>query len=162
MTTEADAWQVDPVKYPNARLLVDVCSEFFAEIEDLTPGRDLEEYLNKNYNRGNRFYDEICRLIKLGIEEGWAADTELDGPKYRRSKIVLPSAKTKFFSLTSVWMDSQEIYSGQYHKHVYGEINCLIPFDETAEMKGMQGWRSHGWTSPAAGTHHFPQVSRQI
>lgn len=82
----------------------------------------------------------------------------MDGPKYRRSKIKLPSAETRFFSLTTVYMQSQEEYSGQYHKHPYGEINCVIQIDKTAELKGMQGWQSAGWTSPGAGTHHYPQV----
>lgn len=161
MTTDiTDVWQVDPVKWPNAQSLVDVCNEFFAEIEDLTPGKDLEEYLNKNYGKGTRIYDEISRLMKLGVEEGWACNTEITGQHYRRSRVINPSAMTRHFSLTSVWMDSQEVFSGEYHKHVYGEINCVIPFGETAQMKGMQGWMGHGWTSPGAGTHHFPQVRR--
>lgn len=82
----------------------------------------------------------------------------MDGPKYRRSKIKLPSAETRYFSLTTVYMDSQEEYSGQYHKHPYGEINCVVQIDKTAELKGMQGWQGAGWTSPAPGTHHYPQV----
>lgn len=159
MVTEPNPWQVDPDKYPNAVLLVEVCKKFFAEIEDLTPGRDLEEYLNKNYNVGHPYYEEINRLIKLGMVEGWACNIEIDGRKYRRSKLLAPSADTRFFSLTTVWMDSQEVYSGEYHKHVYGEINCIIPVDDAAELKGMQGWRHSGWTCPGAGTHHYPQVS---
>ena len=53
---------------------------------------------------------------------------------------------------------SDEVYSGQYHQHPYGEINCVIPIDASAELKGMQGWQGAGWTSPGAGTHHYPQV----
>lgn len=55
-------------------------------------------------------------------------------------------------------MDSQDEYSGQYHSHPYGEINCVIQLDDAAELKGMQGWQGAGWTSPGAGTHHYPQV----
>ena len=157
-TSDMDVWQVDPVKWPNAQSLVDTCGEFFAEIEDLTPGKDLEEFLNKTHGAGTKHYEAISRLMRIGLEEGWAASTEVGGPHYRRSKIILPSPQTRFFSLTSVWMDSQELFSGEYHKHVYGEINCIIPFNETAQMKGMQGWMGHGWTSPGAGTHHYPQV----
>lgn len=82
----------------------------------------------------------------------------MDGRKYRRSKVKLPSAETRYFSLTTVYMESQEEYSGQYHKHPYGEINCVVQLDETAELKGMQGWQKAGWTSPGPGTHHYPQV----
>ena len=64
---------------------------------------------------------------------------ELDGPKYRRGKIALPSAATKYMSITTVYMDSQEEYSGQYHVHPYGEINCVVQIDPSAELKGMQG-----------------------
>lgn len=72
----------------------------------------------------------------------------MDGSKYRRSKIKLPCQETRFFSITTVYMDSEEEYSGQYHSHPYGEINCVIQLDDTAELKGMQGWQKAGWTSP--------------
>lgn len=55
-------------------------------------------------------------------------------------------------------MDSQERYAGQYHVHPYGEINCVVQIDESAELKGMQGWQGAGWTSPGPGTHHYPEV----
>lgn len=32
--------------------------------------------------------------------------------------------------------------------HTYEEINCVVQLDETAELKGMQGWQGAGWTSP--------------
>jgi hypothetical protein len=59
-------------------------------------------------------------------------------------------------------MDSQELYRGNYHSHPYGEINCVIPLNETAQLKGMSGWQGAGWTSPGAGTHHYPEVSVQV
>jgi hypothetical protein len=49
-------------------------------------------------------------------------------------------------------------YSGQYHSHPYGEINCVVQVGKTAELKGMQGWQGAGWTSPGPGTHHYPEV----
>ncbi|KAI5240268.1 hypothetical protein E4T43_06196 [Aureobasidium subglaciale] len=49
-------------------------------------------------------------------------------------------------------------YSGQYHSHPYGEINCVVQVDSTAELKGMQGWQGAWWTSPGSGTHHYPEV----
>lgn len=56
-------------------------------------------------------------------------------------------------SITTVYMDSDEEYSGQYHSHPYGEINCVVQIDKSAELKGMQGWQGAGWTSPGPGTH---------
>lgn len=87
------------------------------------------------------------------MEEGWAANIEVSGPKYRRSKIAVPKEETKYFSITTVYMESEEGFKGQYHKHPYGEINCVVQIDETAELMGMSGWQGAGWTSPGAGTH---------
>lgn len=109
-----------------------------------TPGHELEAYLNTHYGPGNAYYDDFCSLIKEGVQQGWVARTELDGPRYRRGKIALPCAESRFFSITTVWMDSQEEYSGQYHAHPYGEINCVVQFDETAQLQGMQGWQGAG------------------
>ena len=55
-------------------------------------------------------------------------------------------------------MESEDEYSGQYHAHPYGEINCVVCVDDGAQLKGMQGWQGAGWTSPGPGTHHYPQV----
>lgn len=55
-----------------------------------TPGKDLESHLNANYGPGNAFYEDFCTLVKKGIEEGWAASGELDGPKYRRGRVRFP------------------------------------------------------------------------
>ena len=91
-----------------------------------------------------------------GLDEGWVANVEIDGKKYRRSKVSLPKAETEHLSITTVYMRSDENedeYLGQYHKHPYGEINCVVLIDKTAELMGMQGWQGAGWTSPGAGTH---------
>lgn len=125
-----------------------------------TPGKDLESRLNKDYGPGNRYFEEFCYYIKSGLTEGWVAQTEIDGKKYRRGKIALPSAATRYFSITTVYMDSEEEYRGQYHSHPYGEINCVIQLDPGAELKGMQGWQGAGWTSPGPGTHHYPEVRK--
>lgn len=83
----------------------------------------------------------------------------MDGAKYRRSKVRLPTADTRFFSITTVYMESQDVFAGQYHQHPYGEINCVVQLDKEAELMGMQGWQGAGWTSPGPGTHHYPEVS---
>ncbi|KAH6671971.1 p-hydroxylaminobenzoate lyase [Halenospora varia] len=151
---------VDLEKYPNAKKLVERAHEFFEKIETLTPGKELERKLNAEFGPGNEYYEDFCKYVKIGLDEGWAANIEVDGPKYRRSKISLPTDITKFFSITTVYMESEEEYSGQYHVHPYGEINCVVQLTEGAELKGMQGWQGAGWTSPGPGTHHYPQVRK--
>lgn len=132
----------------------------FTHTTHSTPGRDLEQRLNRDYGPGNPYYEDFSRLIRQGIEnnEGWVATDEIDGPKYRRTRICSPTETTRYFSITTVYMDSQEVYRGQYHSHPYGEINCVVLIDPTAELKGMSGWQGAGWTSPGAGTHHYPEV----
>lgn len=49
-------------------------------------------------------------------------------------------------------------FKGQYHKHPYGEINCVITLDKGARLRGMSGFQGDGWTSPGPGTHHYPEV----
>lgn len=59
-------------------------------------------------------------------------------------------------------MNSKDVFSGQYHSHPYGEINCVVQIDESAELKGMQGWQGAGWTSPGAGTHQWVAASYMV
>ncbi|KAL5359375.1 hypothetical protein BJX96DRAFT_174292 [Aspergillus floccosus] len=147
-------------QHPNKLRLLETAREFFAEVENLTPGKELEHYLNENYGPGNKYYETFCSLVRQGIEnnEDWIAVDELDGRKYRRSRIMSPCEESRYFSITSVYMDSAEEYSGQYHQHPYGEINCVVQLTPGAELKGMSGWQGAGWTSPGPGTHHYPQV----
>jgi hypothetical protein len=77
------------------------------------------------------------------------------------SQISPPSPTTLYMSITTVFFDSQEIYAGQYHKHPYGEINCVVPIDDTFELEGLpvgENWQGAGWTSLAPGTHHYPRA----
>jgi len=150
--------EVDIEVHPTARKLVRRCQEFFSQIDNLTPGKGLEAKLNSEYGSGTPIYEDICTYVREGLKEGWVANIEIDGRKYRRSQICMPSAETHYFSITSVYFDSEEEFSGQYHVHPYGEINCVVQIDKTAELKGMQGWQGAGWTSPGPGTHHYPQV----
>ncbi|KAL4900420.1 hypothetical protein BDW74DRAFT_182751 [Aspergillus multicolor] len=146
--------------HPNAEKLISTAEEFLSEVADLTPGTILENHLNTTYGPGNKYYDTFRSLIlqALSNAEPWVATDPLDGPKYRRSRLVAPSERTRYFSITTVYMESVSEYRGQYHLHPYGEINCVIPVTEGAELKGMNGWQGAGWTAPAAGTHHYPEV----
>lgn len=128
-----------------------------------TPGKSLEEYLNKNYGPGNARYEELARLVRLGLGEGWAANVAIDGARYRRSRVSGPTEATRFCSVTTVYMATragEDDFKGQYHAHPYGEINCVVPIDEGAELRGLNGWQGAGWTSPHAGSHHYPQCRK--
>src|ERR1700744_2678477 len=79
---------------------------FLKEVKDMTPGAEMERWLNEKYGEGSDLYRDLSRLIRTGVEEGWAANQEIDGPDYRRSRILEPSPETFHFSITAVYMNS--------------------------------------------------------
>lgn len=144
---------------------------FLAVVKDMTPSAELERWLNQTYGPDTDLYRDLARLCRLGVLEGWAANEEIEGPTYRRSRIVEPSAETFHFSITAVYMQSnaprafnddsehgEDVIRGQYHGHPYGELNLVVPIDEGAELKGLQGWQGAGWTAPHPGSRHYPEV----
>jgi hypothetical protein len=136
------------------------------EVKDMTTGSEVEQWLNTKYGVESALYRDLSRLITVGVKDGWAADTEVAGPRYRRSQVVMPSAETLFFSATAVLMDSTDntqnnpegSFRGAPHLHPYGEINLVVPLNEGAALAGPDGWRYGGWTAPAPGSRHFPEV----
>lgn len=146
--------------------LVARCLPFLEEVKDMTTGVDVEQWLNTKYGVDSDLYKDLARLITLGVKEGWAADVEISGPKYRRARLVAPSAETFYFSITAVLMDStdngqnnsEDAFRGDYHSHPYGEFNLVVPLNEGAALAGPSGWCYGGWTAPAPGSHHFPEA----
>lgn len=149
--------------------LIERSIPFLREVKDMTPGADMEKWLNKKYGEDSDLYKDLSRLIKLGLEEGWAANIDISGRNYRRSKILEPTPETFHFSITSVYMNSKDprvfkddnnddVLRGDYHGHPYGELNMVVPLDKGAELKGLQGWQGPGWTAPDPGSRHFPEV----
>lgn len=108
----------------------------------------------------------LASLIRGGVADGWAANAEIAGPHYRRSRLAEPSAGTAYFSITAVYMDSMatsganaaSVFRGDYQAHPYGELNMVIPLTPGAQLAGPLGWRGTGWTSPAPGSHHYPEA----
>ncbi|MCP3716225.1 DUF4863 family protein [Paraburkholderia sp. CNPSo 3281] len=136
------------------------------EIKDMTAGTEVEQWLNSKYGVESALYRDLSQLIIAGVNEGWAADIEVAGPRYRRSRVVVPSAETLFFSATAVLLDSTDntqnnpegSLRADDHLHPYGEINLVVPLNEGAALAGPNGWCYGGWTAPAPGSHHFPEV----
>lgn len=54
------------------------------EIKDMTASTEVEQWLNAKYGVESELYNNLARLIALGVREGWAADIEIAGPRYRR------------------------------------------------------------------------------
>ncbi|MEM5432992.1 DUF4863 family protein [Cupriavidus oxalaticus] len=146
--------------------LIEHCIPFLEEVKDLTAGTEVERWLNQKYGPDSELYQTLSRLVRKGVEDGWAANIAIDGPSYRRSRISEPSERTLHFSITAVYMDSagnlqghpDQRFRGQYHGHPYGEFNMVVPLDRGAALNGPNGWCSGGWTAPAPGSHHYPEA----
>lgn len=146
--------------------LIERCLPFLEEVKDMTAGTEVERWLNERRGPGSALYDTLARLIQQGVRDGWAANVEIDGPLYRRSRLLEPSERTHHFSITAVYMDSrgntqgnpEGSYRGQYHAHPYGEFNMVIPVTPGAALAGPNGWCEAGWTAPPPGSHHYPEA----
>jgi hypothetical protein len=149
--------------------LIERSIPFLSEVKDMTPGAAMERWLNQKYGKGEPLYEDLARLIKWGVEEGWAANIEISGPNYRRSRILEPSPETFHFNITAVYMNSADprairdengdvILRGDFHVHPYGEVNLVVPIDSGAQLRGLQGWQGAGWTAPDPGTGHYPEA----
>ncbi|MFM0145027.1 4-hydroxylaminobenzoate lyase, partial [Paraburkholderia sp. RL18-085-BIA-A] len=104
--------------------LIARCLPFLEEVKDMTTGSEVEQWLNDQYGTDSEFYQDLARLIRIGVEEeGWAANIEIAGWNYRRARLVEPSEKTFGFSITTVYMDSrgndqanpEGSFRGDYH-----------------------------------------------
>ena len=153
-------------KHQDRDALIGRSLPFLEEVKDMTAGTDVERWLNQKYGPDSELYQTLSRLVQKGVQDGWAANAELDGPAYRRSRIAEPSAQTHHFSITAVYMDStgnrqghpDGRYRGQYHAHPYGEFNMVVPLNPGAALNGPNGWCHAGWTAPAPGSHHYPEA----
>lgn len=151
---------------PDQHALIACFTPFLQEIMDMTPGDELEQWLNTTHGVESSLYKDISRLLRIGVAEGWAADSEIGGAHYRRSRIIAPCAETCFFSATAVLMDSTNTtqrhaegsFRGDFHAHPYGEINLVVPLRKGAALAGPNGWCHGGWTAPGPGSQHFPEV----
>jgi hypothetical protein len=138
--------------------LIERSIPFLESIKNKTAGEELETWLNATHGPGDPVWDDLAALVREGVEQGWAANVEVDGPGYRRSRIAEPSERLSWFSITAVYMDSVPVYRGQYHQHPYGEVNMVVPLDEGAQLGGPRGWQGGGWTAPDPASHHYPEV----
>src|SRR5690606_5070296 len=86
--------------------LIERSIAFLDEVKDMTAGTGTERWLNREYGPDSGLYRALARLVTQGVQDGWAANVELDGPVYRRSRIADPSERTHHFSITAVYMDS--------------------------------------------------------
>ena len=140
-----------------AQDLIERSIPFVQEVKNRTAGTSLETWLNEHHGPGTPVYDDLAEMITEGVRAGWAANIEVEGRTYRRSRIAEPQQRLEWFSITAVYMDSEDVFRGQYHQHPYGELNLVVPLNPGAVLRGPNGWCGAGWTAPAPGSHHYPE-----
>ena len=111
----------------------------------------LEARLNAEMGPESEAFTEMTRLLRLGIDEGWAGYEVIDGDNYRRGRLVNNTGGAHEFAVESARLKDVK---GNYHTHTLGEINMIQPVDETATFCGA----GRGWKVFAPGTSHYPTV----
>jgi hypothetical protein len=137
---------------PHKNEFIDTVHAICDAIRALPLDEALETRLNREYGAGTQTFDRLAQLLKLGVEEGWAAYVDIQGPQYRRGQIAEPSQETAGMSVESGLLRDVK---GQYHCHTKGEINMIIPLEEGAQFCG----HGEGWRVFEPMSEHFPTVT---
>lgn len=121
-----------------------------SDIAGLPVEPGLEPELNAGFAPGSPVFDELEKLCHQGVHDGWLCAREHGGIKFGR--IIKPSDKTADFSVDVVEMEN---IAGPYHVHPGGEIDMIMPLDDTARFDGAgRGWKVYG-----PGSGHRPTVT---
>ena len=110
----------------------------------------LRARLNRDMGAGSDIYRDGFAACRQGVAEGWMCSREGGGIRYGR--VVKPDEGLHGFSVDVVDMDS---LAGPHHSHPLGEIDLIMPLDDSARFDGQgAGWLVYG---PASA--HRPTVT---
>jgi Domain of unknown function (DUF4863) len=137
---------------PHKPELLVALDRLFAFIGDDPLDAKLEAKLNDHYGAHTHGFAELQRLLRLGIQEGWACYDEIDGPNYCRGRLVNSTAGVHQFAVESARLRDVR---GNYHRHPLGEINMIQPIDPEGAFCGSGA----GWKVFAPDTSHYPTVT---
>jgi len=110
----------------------------------------LEAALNRAFPPGGAEFEALAAACRAGMDEGWLGEREHGGIRFGRP--IKPGPETAGFSVDVVRYKN---LAGPHHGHPKGEIDFILPIDETAEFDG----RGAGWLVYEAGTEHHPTIS---
>ena len=111
--------------------------------------KNLENDLNTEFPKSGEVLNGIKQACHDAIAAGWMCKYEGGGIKYGR--VIKPAPATSNFSVDVVLMKD---LAGPHHKHPQGEIDLIMPIDDSAEFD-QQG---EGWMVKEAGSAHSPTV----
>ena len=132
--------------------LVSLLDELIDYIGSSPLDQDLEARLNSEYGPGTATFQEMKRLLRVGIDEDWACYQVIDGDNYRRGRLGAAPDGVHDFVIESARLNDVK---GNYHTHPLGEINMIQPVDPTGQFCGS----GEGWKVFAPGTSHYPTVT---
>lgn len=130
---------------------------FKALLQDITRAigsrpldKQLQTWLNTEHGATSPLYQQLKAACEVGVAEGWLCQREGGGIKYGR--IFKPDDELHGFSVDVVDMDT---IAGPHHTHPLGEIDLIMPQDDTATFDG----HGAGWLVYRPGTAHPPTVA---
>lgn len=110
----------------------------------------LQAWLNQQHGVGSPTYRALADACRAGVAGGWLCQREAGGIKYGR--IFKPAEDLQGFSVDVVDMDR---VVGPHHTHPTGEIDLVMPLDDSACFDG----HGAGWLVYPPGSAHPPTVS---
>ena len=110
----------------------------------------LQTWLNTEHGATSPLYTQLKAACETGVAEGWLCQREGGGVKYGR--IFKPDSGLSGFSVDVVDMTN---VAGPHHTHPLGEIDLVMPLDDTATFDG----HGAGWLVYGPGTAHPPTVA---
>lgn len=110
----------------------------------------LQTWLNQELGADSPTYRQLKAACEQGVAEGWLCQREGGGLKYGR--IFKPDDALHRFSVDVVDMNT---LAGPHHAHPLGEIDLIMPLDDTATFDG----RGAGWLVYGPGSAHSPTVA---
>lgn len=124
-------------------------AQLTAQIASRPLNTELDQWLNTEHGAQSATYAQLRATCEAGVREGWLADREGGGIRYGR--IFKAAEDLHGFSVDVV--DMKDI-AGPHHVHPEGEIDLIMPMDETATFDG----RPAGWLVCPPGSAHRPTV----
>lgn len=120
------------------------------QIGDRALDTPLQTWLNQELGADSPTYRQLKAACEQGVAEGWLCQREGGGLKYGR--IFKPDDALHRFSVDVVDMNT---LAGPHHAHPLGEIDLIMPLDDTATFDG----RGAGWLVYGPGSAHSPTVA---
>jgi len=110
----------------------------------------LGQWLNAHHGPQTATYQNLKASCEAGVKDGWLCQREAGGLKYGR--IFKPADGLDGFSVDVVDMCD---LAGPNHVHPTGEIDLIMPLDDTAQFDG----HGAGWLVYPPGSEHPPTVT---